>query len=168
MSPDAARPGRRDGARAGAGAGARTGASTGRPAFGLDLPAIARGGGLGLVVGLVAAGAAHLLDVVGEDGSPLALPLLLVAVGGLVAGGRVAARACARNPLTHAGLAALAALVVLLAADVARQLLDGDDIRWGYTALWLPLALAAGLAGGLAALRPPRHRADSPGDLSRG
>lgn len=158
MSPGLPRP------RAGAG----TGPDAGRAAPGLDLLAIARGGGLALVVGLVAAVAAHLLDVVGEDGSPLALPLLLMAVGGLVAGGWVAARACARNPLTHAGAAAVAAIVVLLAANVARQLLDGDDIRWSYTALWLPLALAAGLAGGLAALRPPRHRADSPGDVSRG
>jgi uncharacterized membrane protein YfcA len=144
------------------------GASSGRSTFGLDVLAIARGGGLALGVCLVAAVTAHLLDVVGEGGSPLALPLLLVAVGGLVAGGWVAARACARNPLTHAALASVAAIAILLAANVARQLLDGDDIRWSYTVLWLPLALAAGLAGGLTALRPPRHRADSPGDLSRG
>jgi uncharacterized membrane protein YfcA len=139
-----------------------------RPAGGaLDPMAVARGTGLALAVGVCAAVAAHALDAVGEDGSPLALPLLLVAVAGLAAGGWVAARACARNPLAHAGAAAVAAVVVLLLANVARQLANGDDVRWSYVALWVPLALAAGVAGGLTALRQPRHRADSPGDVSR-
>ena len=69
---------------------------------GIDPAAVGRGGALALAVGLVAAVAARVLGAVGGDGSPLALPLLLVALGGLVAGGWVAARACLRNPLTHA------------------------------------------------------------------
>lgn len=143
--------------------------SGGRRATGdVDALAVARGGGVALGVGAVAALAAHALDAVGEDGSPLALPLLLVVITGLATGGWVAARACLRHPLTHAALAAGAAITVLLAANVARQVVGGDDVRWSYVVIWLPLAVAAGLAGGLTALRQPRHRADSPDGLSRG
>jgi hypothetical protein len=139
---------------------------SGRGASGLDAEALARGAGVALAVVIVAAVAARLLGAVGGDGSPLALPLLLVAMAGLVAGGWVAARACLRSPLTHAALAALVAIAALLAVNVVRQVIEGEDVRWSFVALWVPLAVASGLAGGLAALRPPRHRADSPGDLA--
>ena len=146
-----------------------TGTPGGRPGPGdIDLLAVARGAGVALGVGVAAALAAHALDAVGEGGSPLALPLLLVVIAGLAAGGWVSARACLRAPLTHAGLAAGAAIAVLLLANVAGQLLDGDDVRWSYVVIWVPLAVASGLAGGLTALRRPRYRADSPDGLSRG
>jgi hypothetical protein len=136
-------------------------------AIDLDIVAVSRGAGLALVVCAAAAVAARVLDAVGGDGSPLALPLLLVAVAGLVTGGWVAARACGRNPLTHAALAAVVAIGVLLVVNVVRQVIEGDDVRWSFVVLWVPVALASGLAGGLAALRQPRHRADSAGDLAR-
>jgi hypothetical protein len=113
------------------------------------------------VVGAVAAVASQVLDAATDDGSPLALPLLLATIAGLVAGGWIAARACARHPLTHAALAALVAVAALLVIDVVRDVAGGDDVRWAYVAVWALLALASGLVGGLAALRGPHRRADS-------
>jgi hypothetical protein len=123
--------------------------------------AVARGGFVAVAVGAVAAVASQVLDAAAGDGSPLAVPLLLAAVAGLVTGGWVAARACARHPLTHAALAALVAVVVLLVVDVVRDVTGGDGVRWAYVAVWALLALASGLVGGLAALRGPHGRADS-------
>ena len=132
----------------------------------VDPVAVGRGAGVALAVCAAVAVAARLLDAVGGDGSPLALPLLLGAVTGLVVGGWVAARACQRNPLSHAALSAVVAIGVLLAVNVVRQVIEGEDVRWSFVVLWVPVALASGLAGGLAALRQPRHRADSAGDLA--
>jgi hypothetical protein len=140
---------------------------SGRRPVDIDLPAVARGSGVALAACAAAAVAARVLGAVGGDGSPLALPLLLVALAGLVTGGWVAARECLRNPLTHAALAAVVAIGVLLLVNVVRQVIEGTDVRWSFVVLWVPVALASGLAGGLAALRRPRHRADSAGDLAR-
>ena len=95
----------------------------------VDVPAVGRGAALAVLVGAAAAVLARLVDAVSDD-SPLALPLLLVTLAGLVGGGWVAARACLRHPLTNGALAALVAIGVLLTVNVARQLVGGDDVRW--------------------------------------
>ncbi len=128
----------------------------------IDLLAVARGAGVALGVGVAAALAAHALDAVGEDGSPLALPLLLVVMRGpgrrRVRGGPGLLRA----PLTHAGPRRGARRSPSCCGQrrppAARRRRRPLELRRD---LWLPLAVAAGLAGGLTALRRPRYRADS-------
>jgi hypothetical protein len=127
----------------------------------VDVLAVGRGAVPALVVAAGAALVARVLDAVADDGSPLAFPLLLVALAGLIGGGWEAARSCARLPLTHAALAALVAIGVLLTANIGWRLLDGQDVRWGYVGTWALLAVACGVVGGLLALRAPRRRADS-------
>jgi hypothetical protein len=127
----------------------------------IDALAVARGAAVATAVGIAAVVASQLLDAAAGDGSPLALPLVLATIAGLVTGGWLAARACARHPLTHAALAALVAVVVLLVVDVVRDVAGDDDVRWPYVAVWVLLALASGLVGGLAALHGPHRRADS-------
>ena len=127
----------------------------------VDVLAVGRGAVPALAVAAGAALAARLLDAVAGDGTPLAFPLLLTALAGLVGGGWEAARSCARLPLTHAALAALVAIGVLLAANIGWRLIDGQDVRWAYVGVWALLAVACGVVGGLVALRAPRRRADS-------
>ena len=127
----------------------------------VDALAVGRGALPALAVAAGAALVARLLDAVADDGAPLALPLLLVALAGLIGGGWEAARTCARLPLTHAALAALVAMGVLLGVNVGWQLIDGRDVRWAYVGVWALLAVACGVVGGLLALRAPRRRADS-------
>lgn len=121
-----------------------------------DLGALGRGTAVALVVGGGAALLANALDAVTDDGAALALVLLLVTLAGLGAGGWVAARASRRAPLTHGAGAALAAVAVLLVVNVVRRAVGGDSVDAAYLLVWLPLALACGLAGAVAALRSPR------------
>ncbi|HEY8527097.1 MAG TPA: hypothetical protein VIL48_19150 [Acidimicrobiales bacterium] len=124
-----------------------------------DLGALGRGTAVALVVGGGAALVANAVDAVTDEGSALALVLLLITLAGLGAGGWVAARTSRRAPLTHGAAAALAAVAVLLVVNVIRRAVGGDSVDAAYLLVWLPLALACGLAGGVAALRssrPPR------------
>jgi hypothetical protein len=124
-----------------------------RPIADVDLAAVVRGAGVALVVGGVAAVVANLADAVSDEGSPLAIVLLLATLAGLVAGGWVAARASRRSPLVDGAAAALAAVVVLLVDNLVRRLVGGDDVNAAYLGVWALLALACGLGGALAALR---------------
>jgi hypothetical protein len=129
----------------------------------LDGAAVLRGGGVALVIVGATMLVANLVDAVSDDGSPAALPLVLVALVGLAAGGWAAARVCHSAPLSHGAVAALAATAVLLAVNLGVQLARSEDVHWRYVVVWLLLALASGLVGALVALRTPARRADSPG-----
>jgi putative membrane protein (TIGR04086 family) len=124
-----------------------------RPVGDVDLAAVGRGAAVALVVGGVAAVVANLIDAVSDEGSALAIVLLLVTLAGLVAGGWVAARACRRAPLAHGAAAALAAVVVLLVVNLVRRVVGDDDVNAAYLGVWALLALACGLAGAVAAVR---------------
>jgi hypothetical protein len=127
----------------------------------VDAGAVAGGAVIGVATGAVAAVGARVVDALTDGGSPLTVPLLLVTLAGLITAGWTAAHRCLRAPLTNAAVAALAAVAVLLVANLVWRLAAGEDVRWAYLAVWAPLALACGLVGGLGALRAPLRRADS-------
>lgn len=128
----------------------------------MNWEAVASGSAVG-VAGLALAGVAvALADGDDETRLTLAVPLLVMALVGLATAGWHAARRTHRAPLVHAAAAALAAVVAVDLFVVVRQLLTDEPIAWGTAAIWLLLAVAAGLTGGRWALRP-RRRADSAG-----
>ncbi len=108
---------------------------------------------------LVAAGAIVLAQTITSfTDTDANLPLYLVLLGGLGAGGRVAARRQPDSPLTHGALAALSAYVVLIVAiTVVRLALDrevADPVSLVFNGL---MAASAGIFGGyLAVMRPGR------------
>jgi hypothetical protein len=139
-----------------------------RALWSIQVGALATGAAVGLAalaaVALLSAQLDTSLDDDGTGGGALVEVLLSLAAVGLVAAGAIAARRCRRAPLVHATGAAVAAVVVVALAVAARQVAAGDTVRWWALAGWLLLAVACGVAGGLAALRAPRwhRRADSP------
>jgi putative membrane protein (TIGR04086 family) len=124
-----------------------------RPIADVDLGAVGRGAAVALLVGGVAAVIANLADAVSDEGSALAIVLLLATLAGLVAGGWVAARASRRSPLVDGAAAALVAVLVLLVVSLVRRVVGDDDVNAAYLGVWALLALACGLAGALAAVR---------------
>lgn len=86
------------------------------------------------------------------------LPLYLVLLAGLGAGGRVAARRQPESPLTHGALAALVAYVLLIVVITAIRLALGreaaDPVSIVFNGL---MAASVGIFGGyLAVMRPGR------------
>jgi len=90
-------------------------------------------------------------------GTSAALPLYLVLLGGLAAGGRAAARRQPSSPLTHGALAALTAYIVLIAVIIVVDLLldreVADPVLLVFHAL---MSASAGIFGGYLAARRPR------------
>lgn len=88
------------------------------------------------------------------------LPLYLVLLCGLGAGGRAAARRQPESPLTHGALAALAAYVVLIVAITVLRLALGHEVADPVSLVFNGLmAASAGIFGGyLAVMRPGRSR----------
>jgi putative membrane protein (TIGR04086 family) len=84
------------------------------------------------------------------------LLLYLVLLGGLAAGGRVAARRQPLSPLTHGALAALAAYAVLIVVITVIRLALGREVADPVSLLFNGLmAASAGMFGGyLAVMRP--------------
>lgn len=129
----------------------------------LEAVPIATGACIGAMSLLLTAGLGRATGATdGDDGSAWAFPLVVLALAGLGAAGWVAARRCRSAPLIHAAAAAVGAVVLVSVVAVVRLLVAGDDVRWGLGAVWLLLAVATGIAGGLWALRPS-HKANSPG-----
>jgi len=129
----------------------------------LDYGAVAIGAGVGIAVLAAAAVVANLAGAADDDAPFLVVALLVSGVlTGLGAAGWTTARRCSSAPLVHGAVAALAAVVAAEAVVLLRQLVRDESVAWAPAVTWLLLGLAAGLAGGLSALRP-RDRADSPG-----
>jgi len=85
------------------------------------------------------------------------LLLYLVLLGGLAAGGRVAAMRQPESPLTHGALAALAAYVVLIAVITLIRLALGREVADPVSLVFNGLmAASAGMFGGYLAVRPKR------------
>jgi putative membrane protein (TIGR04086 family) len=120
----------------------------------VDRGAVLAGARLAVVVAaasiVVAQGIKSLTD------SDANLLLYLVLLGGLAAGGRVAARRQPLSPLTHGALAALAAYVVLIVAITVIRLALGRDVADPVSLVFNGLmAASAGMFGGyLAVMRP--------------
>ena len=82
-------------------------------------------------------------------GGNAVIPLYLVILGGLCAGGRLAALRRPESPLTHGALAALAAYVALIVAIVLIQLALGREVADPVSLVFNGLmAASAGMFGG--------------------
>jgi hypothetical protein len=120
----------------------------------IDRAAVLAGATLGAIVAAAAIVAAQAIRSL--TGTNANLVLYLVLLGGLVAGGWVAARRQPLSPLTHGGLAAVAAYVVLLAVVSGIRLALGRDLADPVAFVFNGLmAASAGIFGGYLSLRNP-------------
>lgn len=126
----------------------------------VDLRAVALGALMTLAIAVPAALLAQTLDEAGtlDDDSGWLLVLFAVILGGMVAGGYVAASNRPDAPLTNSALAALAAYALVQTVSAVRLLAEGDDVTWLAIPFFALLASASGMAGGLLA----DHRARTP------
>lgn len=117
----------------------------------VDPRAVAVGAVLALAVAVTSIVTAQVIDAtVGIDpGSNLVFLFYLVVVGGLVAGGRRAARRRPDAPLAHGALAALAAYAAIAVVSAVIRLATGrspDAVALVFNAL---MSATAGIVGGL-------------------
>jgi putative membrane protein (TIGR04086 family) len=127
----------------------------------VDAQAVVRGAAVALAIAVpVQVLAVVLTDDDARSGwTPV---LVLVIVGGLVAGAAVAARRQDRGtPLTHGIVTALGAYLSAQLVLSLAKLLRGDDVRWGRIVTNLTLSLVAGIAGGMIGAAA-RRRATTP------
>ncbi len=120
----------------------------------VDRGAVAAGARLAV---LVAAGAIALAQAFTSlTDVDARLPLYLVLLGGLGAGGRVAGRRQPLAPLTHGAFASLSAYVVLIVVITAIRLALGHDVANPISLVFnAMMAASAGVFGGyLAVVRP--------------
>jgi small-conductance mechanosensitive channel len=119
----------------------------------LHWPTIATGAGIALALAVPAALIAQLLDARDsvDDNSSWLLLLVGVIMAGMAIGGYQAAVRRMDAPLTHAGVAALAAYVVVQGIGVARRLAIGEEIAWLSIPFFLLLSASCGVCGGLVA-----------------
>ena len=120
-------------------------------ALSVDRGAVLAGARLATIVAALAIGAAQAVTSLTDGDANLALYLVLL--GGLGAGGRLAALRQPMAPLTHGALAALAAYFVLIVVITAIRLVLGrevaDPVSLVFNAL---MAASAGMFGGFLAL----------------
>lgn len=122
----------------------------------IDVRAIGRGA---LVAAVLCLPFALIGRVVADDGGPPVLTSLFVAVLiGFAVGGFVAARAGGALPYTDAALAALTAFVVIQGTAALVSVARGDTPSLPAVAFSAMLAIGAGVAGGLVAVRRTGRR----------
>lgn len=113
-------------------------------ALSVDRGAVLAGARLAVIV---AVPAIVLGEALGSAGA--AIPLYLVILGGLCAGGRLAALRQPESPLTHGALAAIAAYVTLVVAIILIQLALGREVADPVALVFNGLmAASAGMFGG--------------------
>lgn len=118
----------------------------------VDRPAVVAGARLAVLVGGVAIALAQAVTSLTD--SDANLPLYLVLLGGLGAGGRLAARRQPLSPLTHGALAAISAYVVLIVVITAIRLALGKEVADPVSLVFNGLmAASAGMFGGYVAVR---------------
>ena len=121
-------------------------------ALNVDRSAVLAGARLAVMVAVPAIVLGQALE--SAAGGNAVIPLYLVILGGLCAGGRLAALRRPLSPLTHGALAAMAAYVSLVVAIVLIQLaLDrevADPVSQVFNGL---MAASAGMFGGYLAVR---------------
>ena len=113
-----------------------------------------------LAVAVPSAILAQTLDEAGtvDDDSGWLLVLFLLIIGGMVAGGYVAAYNRPDAPLTNSALAALAAYTIVQTIGAIRLLVAGEPVTWFAIPFFALLSSASGMTGGLIA----DHRARKP------
>jgi len=110
--------------------------------------------GAGAMVALAVAVPVILAGQALPRGSGLVVPLYLVLLAGLVAGGRRAGRRRPDAPLTHGALAALATTGTLLAAIVIVRKVAGESTPNVVAVVFnLLMSASAGILGGLLSTR---------------
>lgn len=118
----------------------------------VDRSAVLAGARLAVMVGAAAIALAQAITSLTD--SDANLPLYLVLLGGLGAGGRLAALRQPLAPLTHGALAALAAYVVLIVAITVIRLALGKEVADPISLVFNGLmAASAGMFGGYLAVR---------------
>ncbi len=118
----------------------------------VDRRAVAAGAQLAVLVGAAAIVVAQAVTSLTDRDANLLLYLVLL--GGLVAGGRVAALRRPESPLTHGALAALAAYVVLIVVITVIRLALGREVADPVSLVFNGLmAASAGILGGYLAVR---------------
>ena len=121
-------------------------------ALSVDRSAVVAGARLATIVAVPAIVLGQALE--SAAGGNAVIPLYLVILGGLCAGGRLAALRQPESPLTHGALAALAAYVTLVVAIVAIQLALGREVADPVSLVFNGLmAASAGMFGGYLAAR---------------
>ena len=118
----------------------------------VDRRAVVAGAQLAILVGAAAIVIAQ--AVTSRTDRDANLLLYLVLLGGLVAGGRVAALRRPDSPLTHGALAALAAYAVLIVVITVIRLAVGREVADPVSVVFNGLmAASAGIFGGYLAVR---------------
>lgn len=118
----------------------------------VDRPAVVAGARLAVLVGAAAIALAQIVTSLSDRDANL--PLYLVLLGGLGAGGRRAARRQPLSPLTHGALAAISAYVVLIVVITAIRLALGKEVADPVSVVFNGLmAASAGMFGGYLAVR---------------
>lgn len=121
-------------------------------ALNVDRSAVLAGARLAVMVGAAAIALAQAITSLTDADANL--PLYLVLLGGLGAGGRLAALRQPLAPLTHGALAALAAYVVLIVAITVIRLALGKELADPISLVFNGLmAASAGMFGGYLAVR---------------
>ena len=116
-------------------------------ALSVDRSAVLAGARLAVIVAVPAIILGQALE--SAAGGNAVIPLYLVILGGLCAGGRLAALRQLQAPLTHGALAALAAYVALVAGIVVIQLALGRELADPVSLVFNGLmAASAGMFGG--------------------
>lgn len=118
----------------------------------VDRRAVLAGARLAVIVAVPAIVLGQALE--SAAGGNAVIPLYLVILGGLCAGGRLAALRQPLSPLTHGALAAIAAYVALVVAIVVIQLALGREVADPVSQVFNGLmAASAGMFGGYLAAR---------------
>ena len=116
-------------------------------ALNVDRGAVLAGARLAVIVAVPPIVLGHALGSAG--GGNAVFPLYLIVLGGLCAGGRLAAMRQPESPLTHGALAAIAAFVALVGAIVLIQLALGREVADPVALVFNGLmASSAGMFGG--------------------
>jgi hypothetical protein len=118
----------------------------------VDRGAVLAGARLAVIVGAAAIVVAQAVTSLTDSDANLLLYLVLL--GGLGAGGRLAALRQPEAPLTHGALAAMAAYVALIVAITAIRLALGREVADPVSLVFNGLmAASAGMFGGYLAIR---------------
>ena len=118
----------------------------------VDRSAVVAGARLAVIVAVPAIILGQALE--SAAGGNAVIPLYLVILGGLCAGGRLAALRQPQAPLTHGALAALGAYVALIAGIVLIQLALGREMADPVSLVFNgQMAASAGMYGGYLAAR---------------
>lgn len=121
-------------------------------ALSVDRSAVLAGARLAVMVAVPAIVLGQALE--SAAGGNAVIPLYLVILGGLCAGGRLAALRQPESPLTHGALAAIAAYVSLIVVIVLIQLALGREVADPVSQVFNGLmAASAGMFGGYLAAR---------------